>query len=240
MVFWEKFQLFTKYSSNMKDFCWRIIQLRMKRWTRSGLYDFIEENLKLHKSEKILVIGGFGQVLNLINEKNPNKDVKTLDIKLAHRPDYLLDISDPRLISLIEEKFDQIICIEVLEHVPNYELALSNIYQLLNSNGVIIASTPWVIPLHDQPYDFHRFTWFEIDRILQKNNFVEILIECRGNYLDSILALGIRGLLSPNVSGKITSIMFTLLTLFLPKPKRYSELQYSTIGYSFKAKKLST
>ena len=26
--------------------------------------------------------------------------------------------------------------------------------------------------------------------------------------------------------------------LFLPKPKRYSELQYSTIGYSFKAKKL--
>jgi SAM-dependent methyltransferase len=222
----------------MKDFCWKIIQLRMKRWTRAGLYDFIEENLKLHKSEKILVIGGFGQVLNLINKKIPNKNVKTLDIQLAHRPDYLLDISDPSLIGLIQEKFDQIICIEVLEHVPNYELALSNIYKLLNNNGVIIASTPWVIPLHDQPYDFHRFTWFEIKRILQKNNFEEILIECRGNYVDSIFALGVRGLLSPSLSGKITSIIFTLLTLFLPKPKRYSKLQYSTIGYSFKAKKL--
>ena len=238
MVFWEKFQLFTKYSSNMKDFCWRIIQLGMKRWTRAGLYDFIEENLKLHKSDKVLVIGGFGQVLNFINEKIPNKDVKTLDIQLAHRPDYLLDISDPSLISLIQEKFDQIICIEVLEHVPNYELALSNIYQLLHNNGIIIASTPWIIPLHDQPYDFHRFTWFEIKRILQKNNFTEILIECRGNYVDSIFALGVRGLLSPKMSGKITSIIFTSLTLFLPKPKRYSELQYSTIGYSFKAKKL--
>jgi len=224
----------------MKDFCWKIIQLRMKKWTRSGLYDFIEENLKLHKSEKILVIGGFGQVLNLINKKIPNKNVKTLDIQLAHRPDYLLDISDPSLVSLIKEKFDQIICIEVLEHVPNYELALSNIHKLLNNNGVIIASTPWVIPLHDQPYDFHRFTWFEIKRILQKNNFEEILIECRGNYIDSIFALGVRGLLSPSLSGKITSIIFTLLTLFLPKPKRYSKLQYSTIGYSFKAKKLLT
>ena len=60
----------------MKDFCWRIIQLRMKRWTRSGLYDFIEENLKLYKSEKILVIGGFGQVLDLINKRIPNKDIK--------------------------------------------------------------------------------------------------------------------------------------------------------------------
>lgn len=224
----------------MKDFCWRLIQLRMKRWTRSGLYDFIEESLELHKSEKVLVIGGFGQVLDLVNEKIPYKFIRTLDIQLAHNPDYLLDISDPSLISLIQEKFDQIICIEVLEHVPNYELALSNIYQLLNNNGVIIASTPWVIPLHDQPYDFHRFTWFEIKRILKKNNFKEILIECRGNYIDSIFALGIRGLLSPNISGKITSIIITLLTLFLPKPKRYSELQYSTIGYSFKAKKLLT
>ena len=210
----------------------------MKRWTRSGLYDFLEENLKIQDINKILVIGGFGQVLDLINQRVPSKNIKTLDIQLAHRPDYLLDISDPKLTDVISERFDQIICMEVLEHVPNYELALSNIYKLLNENGVFVASTPWIIPLHDQPYDFHRFTWFEVKRILQKNNFVEILIECRGNYIDSILALGIRGLLSPNLSGKITSIIFTLLTLFLPKPKRYSELQYSTIGYSFKAKKL--
>ena len=210
----------------------------MKRWTRSGLYDFLEENLKIQDINKILVIGGFGQVLDLINQRVPSKNIKTLDIQLAHRPDYLLDISDPKLTDVISERFDQIICMEVLEHVPNYELALSNIYKLLSENGVFVASTPWIIPLHDQPYDFHRFTWFEVKRILQKNNFVEILIECRGNYIDSILALGIRGLLSPNLSGKITSIIFTLLTLFLPKPKRYSELQYSTIGYSFKAKKL--
>lgn len=227
------------YSSNMKNYCWRIIQLRMKRWTRSGLYDFLEENLKIHNINKILVIGGFGQVLDLINQRVPSKNIKTLDIQLAHRPDYLLDISDPKLTDVISERFDQIICMEVLEHVPNYELALSNIYKLLNENGALVASTPWIIPLHDQPFDFHRFTWFEIKRMLQKNNFAEISIECRGNYIDSIFALGIRGLLSPNMSGKLTCIIFTFITFFLPKPKRYSELQFSTIGYSFKAKKLS-
>lgn len=223
----------------MKNFFWRIIQLRMKRWTRSGLYDFIVENLTPLKTENILVVGGFGQVLDLIVRKIPNGNIKTLDIQAAHIPDFLADISDPILIELIKEKFDKIICIEVLEHVPNYELALSNIYKLLNNNGVILVSTPWIIPLHDLPYDFHRFTWFEIKRVLENNKFGEILIECRGNYADSILALGVRGLLSPSIQGKIISVLSVILTSFLPKPKRYSELQFSTIGYIYKAKKIS-
>ena len=223
----------------MKNFFWRIIQLRMKRWTRSGLYEFISENLTTLKTENILVVGGFGQVLNLIFSKVPNGNIKTLDIQVTHNPDFLADISDPKLIELINEKFDKIICIEVLEHVPNYELALSNIYKLLNNNGMILASTPWIIPLHDLPYDFHRLTWFEIKRILQNNKYEEILIECRGNYADSILALGVRGLLSPTIQGKIISVLFVILTSFLPKPKRYSDLQFSTIGYIYRAKKIS-
>ena len=103
----------------------------MKRWTRSGLYDFLEENLKIQDINKILVIGGFGQVLDLINQRVPSKNIKTLDIQLARRPDYLLDISDPKLTDVISERFDQIICMEVLEQVPNYELALSNIINCL-------------------------------------------------------------------------------------------------------------
>jgi SAM-dependent methyltransferase len=222
----------------VKDVFWKILQIRMKRWTRSGINEFLEENLHLVNKNRILVIGGFGPILDFIHRKSTGNIIETLDIELKHNPDYLLDISHNKLPDLINKKFDKIICIEVLEHVPNYQKALENIYELLEKGGTIIGSTPWIIPLHDQPFDFHRFTYFEIERVLKLSGFSQITIESRGNYLDSILALGIRGLISPNKIDKIMSLFFTIVTLFLPKPKRIKGSQYSTIGYSFKAKKI--
>ncbi len=222
----------------IKDLFWKILQIRMKRWTRAGIHEFLDENLHLVNKNNILVIGGFGPILDFIERKSIGNVIETLDIELKHKPDYLFDISHKKLPDLINKKFDKIICIEVLEHVPNYQKALENIYDLLEKGGTIIGSTPWIIPLHDQPFDFHRFTYFEIERVLKLSGFSHITIESRGNFLDSILALGIRGLISPNKIDKITSVFFTIVTLFLPRPKRIKGSQYSTIGYSFTAKKM--
>lgn len=221
----------------MKNFLWRVIQTRMKRWTRSGLNEFIKESLVPVKDQRILVVGGYGPILELIKSALPNQIIETLDIQRSHLPDYCIDISSPKISDLVSMKFDKIFCIEVLEHVPDYKRAICNLHQLLKDDGILIGSTPWIIPLHDQPYDFHRFTYFEIERIFLENHFRRVSIECRGNYIDSIFALGIRGLLSPHLSGKIVSLISVFLTFFLPKPKRYKVSQYSTIGYSFRAYK---
>lgn len=39
-------------------------------------------------------------------------------------------------------KFDFIVCMEVLEHLRNPEIAIKNCYEALNLNGIFLASTP--------------------------------------------------------------------------------------------------
>lgn len=48
------------------------------------------------------------------------------------------DAQDLRL----EGGFDKILCSEVLEHVPDPERVMKNIYSLLNPNGLIVVSVP--------------------------------------------------------------------------------------------------
>jgi hypothetical protein len=130
---------------------------------------------------------------------------------------------------------DKIIAIEVLEHVANYISALGNIRSLLKEKVIFVASTPWIIPLHDIPNDFHRFTWYEINRMLEVEGFNNIIIESRGNFFDSMLALGVRGFFSADKYSKLTGILFILITTLMPNPKRYVSPQYSCIGYNFSA-----
>ena len=49
------------------------------------------------------------------------------------------DISLPLSAS---ERYDIIVCSEVLEHIKNYRFAVSNLHRLLNKNGIVIITVP--------------------------------------------------------------------------------------------------
>lgn len=223
------------YALDMKDMVWKFFQTKMKRWTRSGVLEFLDQQLKNDKYEKILIIGGKGPILDFILNKNLLGEIKTLDINPYHMADFTMDIANSSQTKKVREKFDKVVAIEVLEHVTDYATALKNISLFLNKNGILVASTPWIIPLHDTPNDFHRFTWYEISRMLEVAGFDSIKIESRGNYFDSVLALGVRGFLGKNRFHKLFGMVFILITSVLPKPKRYETPQYSCIGYNFSA-----
>lgn len=223
------------YALDMKDMVWKFFQTKMKRWTRSGVLEFLDQQLKNDKYEKILIIGGKGPILDFILNKNLLGEIKTLDINPYHMADFTMDIANSSQTKKVREKFDKVVAIEVLEHVTDYATALKNISLFLNKNGILVASTPWIIPLHDTPNDFHRFTWYEIGRMLEVAGFDNIKIESRGNYFDSVLALGVRGFLGKNRFHKLFGMVFILITSVLPKPKRYDTPQYSCIGYNFSA-----
>lgn len=48
------------------------------------------------------------------------------------------DILDPHM----PEKFDMITCISVLEHIPEFDLAIKNMVQLLNKGGFLVITCP--------------------------------------------------------------------------------------------------
>ncbi len=92
---------------------------------------------------------------------------------------YVGDISDMRMIP--PERYDSAICMEVLEHVPHPFRAVREIYRILRPSGVAILSVPHLSRLHDEPYDYFRFTIYGLRQILQDVGFLIINIYTRGS-----------------------------------------------------------
>jgi SAM-dependent methyltransferase len=98
---------------------------------------------------------GFGQYAYFIARKFPNTKITAVDIK----EDYLNDASDffkkANLRNVYfkiddltkinyEQKFDLILCVDVMEHIEDDLSVLKNFYRALKSGGYLIINTPSV------------------------------------------------------------------------------------------------
>jgi ubiquinone/menaquinone biosynthesis C-methylase UbiE len=73
----------------------------------------------------------------------------------------------------------------VLEHVSDPKKAIQEMGRVLKPGGIIIISAPMTWPLHEEPYDFFRYTLHGLRHLMQKSNF-DILDEIpRGNNLST-------------------------------------------------------
>jgi hypothetical protein len=128
-------------------------------------------------------------------------------------------------------KPDCIVALEVMEHVQNPFRAIKSCQAALSPDGLLIISTPWVIPIHDRPNDFLRFTPAALNLMLI--DFASVRILARGNYYDSLVALMLRGLFSGGKTGKLMMALGVLLSLVSRTPKVHQSLDGidSTIGY---------
>ena len=78
-------------------------------------------------------------------------------------------------------KYNNVLLFNVLEHLPEYRTALSQINKILKKKGKIIGSTPFIYQIHGAPKDYFRFTkeFFEFE--LKKQKFNNIKIQYLGN-----------------------------------------------------------
>ncbi|HMQ68397.1 MAG TPA: class I SAM-dependent methyltransferase [Ignavibacteria bacterium] len=68
-------------------------------------------------------------------------------------------------------RFDCVLCTEVLEHTVNDRKVISNISTILKPGGTLIISTPFTYVLHEAPHDYRRYTYYGLRKILEENNF---------------------------------------------------------------------
>jgi SAM-dependent methyltransferase len=74
-------------------------------------------------------------------------------------------------ISLESNSFNTILSTQVIEHVEDHQGMVNEAYRLLKSNGYFILSGPLYWNLHEEPYDFFRFTKHGFRYILEKAGF---------------------------------------------------------------------
>lgn len=110
---------------------------------------------------------------NFCNSKLKNCKINYSNINPLNKE--FLNIDLQKKIS-VDMKYDYIIIFNVLEHLLDPNLALSNLSQICKKNGKIIGSTPFLFRVHAAPKDYSRFTKDHLIELLKSNNFKDIEI----------------------------------------------------------------
>jgi ubiquinone/menaquinone biosynthesis C-methylase UbiE len=128
---------------------------------------------KVTKNKKVLDLGcGTNKYKKYFMQKNKfiGIDVKTSGRETNQKtPDVFYD---GKKLPFNDGNFDLIICTEVLEHVENFELVVSEIFRSLKRNGSAVITMPFITAEHEIPYDFRRFTSYGIKKEFENMGFM--------------------------------------------------------------------
>jgi SAM-dependent methyltransferase len=128
---------------------------------------------RAHSKGLVLDAGsGRGGWRSVIESNGANREA--LDI--TERPGVDLDwIGDLTAIPDVpSERFDNVVCHQVLEHVPRPQAAIGELARVLRSGGGLVLSVPHLSRLHEMPHDYFRYTGAGL-RVLIEDAGLEIV-----------------------------------------------------------------
>jgi SAM-dependent methyltransferase len=72
------------------------------------------------------------------------------------------------------DEWDVILCVSVLEHVPDVHAAVERIHRALKPGGCAVIVAPMCFPYHDEPHDYWRFTVHGVRSMLRDFDRVDV------------------------------------------------------------------
>lgn len=139
--------------------------------TQRPLFKYLKSISLNYKNLDILEIGSGDEekkqsVISIFKEANVFLQT---DIKKEYKHMFL-DITKPLE---IKNKFDLVICTNVLEHIFETNLAIENLKKLVKKGGHLLVSVPFIYPLHDEPADYWRFTEHSLKVLFKEFKIIE-------------------------------------------------------------------
>jgi len=220
----------------------RIIKLT-KRLSRKGLYEFLEKKFStIDPNSNVLIIGSnYGDKIYTLLEKFSKKlnfNVTSFDIDKKKNPDILGDIC---VFDFRDQQFDCVIMSEVLEHIHSPHVALKNIHTILKNGGKLIITTPFILPIHDSPYDYYRYTRYGLEYLLKEFRGLEIVE--RNSYFETIDVLWVRLWQTNLKKAQRLCLLVVPIVYFLKQPislilsKIIGDIDAATTGYNVSCRK---
>jgi SAM-dependent methyltransferase len=83
-------------------------------------------------------------------------------------------IGDAQALGIRDASFEVVLCTEVLEHLPEPQRAIDEIFRVLVPGGQLLLTTRFLFPIHDAPHDYFRFTKYGLRHLLRRFEIVEL------------------------------------------------------------------
>lgn len=195
--------------------------------------------------EKLATIALQGEVIDLggsrksayTNDFKGNFKLTVANFEAAEIGDIALDLEKP--FPMNDESYHAALCINVLEHIFNYQTVISETYRILKPDGQAIFAVPFLIQVHPSPHDYWRFTNETLMRLFTEAGFTQVAVEPIGTGVCSAIVQMKSNLLHFALLRKVANILAFTGDKVLSrayKKKTFSK-EFYTLGYVVTVKK---
>ena len=159
----------------------RLVQVRLPRSMRDLVHRFLKASssrlqsnawLRHHTADisgDVLSIGSGtdddGEGSQFLKYFETCSSYTTSEMPGGPQCDLVLDVRS--MPQLEDSVFDAVYCSGVLEHIDDYQSALTEITRILKRGGIILLGLPFRQPVHMAPTDYWLFTEYGIKYMLQ-------------------------------------------------------------------------
>jgi SAM-dependent methyltransferase len=96
------------------------------------------------------------------------------------KADIFADLNKP--LPVEDAVADTVVCLSVLEHLSEPQTLLNEAHRIMKPGAVMILQVPWQWRLHEEPYDFFRYTPYGLKYMFEKAGFKDIEIEATSGF----------------------------------------------------------
>jgi len=142
---------------------------------------------------------------------------------------------------LEDATFDAVMITQVLEHVRDPLAVLGELHRVVRPGGSLWLTAPLVWELHEEPYDFFRYTRYGLESLIGAAGFAEIDVRPLGGYFTTVGQL-LRNLGSatglgagPRFSWRVLSAVTWRLGPLIARLDRLDERRVLPLAYAVRA-----
>lgn len=108
-------------------------------------------------------------------KREPSAIVESLDLGFAPETGQTIDL-EKDFLPRAGASVDAVLLFNVLEHLYNYALTLSEIKRVMKPGGQLLGVVPFLVAYHPDPHDYWRYTVETLPKILADAGFSNIEI----------------------------------------------------------------
>ncbi len=200
--------------------------------------------------EKIAELKIDGKILDLGGDKRSGyyelikggHKIDVVNLNPACGADLCFDLE--KKFPLDNNSYDAVLCINVLEHIFDYQNVLSESFRVLKGGGILFGVVPFLFNVHGSPHDYFRYTGAALEKIFSEAGFRNVKIEELGTGVFSVLFQLKYGFYRINFIRNLAMKFHIMLDKILIqkifkylKPDNHLSEKYLPLGYFFAAKK---